>query len=312
MQYQLYYLSTMQQHPYLSIPVPFIRYLHSYPENGISMLVKYGICGFAKALNVEYSAMLGCLASCLITGGLPDSIERELYGLQDGLDRNGFSPDGIEMDLSELKDKIARVLCSESLLNDRCEAWYRIRWAIDQVASHFDGINLDENELSIFYRHLSMINGEPFASIRADILNSYNADNRNSERYRISLALYMGIKSIVGKDDVYRTTTKAIKARMVGAKNEDELNTLFFFNPEIKDIYDYWTTRKRFDGLMSDLMNRKMIVYCKFGNRIAISCSLSDNEFAAKLRNMKIEKQRTRIDVQSRKATILQVVNNSP
>ncbi len=278
------------------------------------MLVKYGVCGFAKALNVKNEYMLERLASGILLGcqDIPADIEEELYDLKDEIVRNGFSADGEGMDTSGLINEIAGVLAAEPLLEKKCYLWYRLSWAIDQVRSYFNGIKLDEEELSIFYHHLSMINGEPFASIRADILNSYNADNRNTERYRISLALYMGIKSIVGKDDVYRTTTKAIKARMVGAKNEDELNTLFFFNPEIKDIYDNWTTRKRFDGLMSDLMNRKMIVYCKFGNRIAISCSLSDNEFAAKLRNMKIEKQRTRIDVQSRKATILQVVNNSP
>lgn len=293
------------------MPVPFIRYIHLYPENGISMLIKYGICGFAKAINVEDSAMLERLARCLILGGLPDNIERELYGLQDGLNRNGFSADGQEMDLSELEDKIAGFLYSSPLLKERCDAWYRVKWVIDHVVTYFMGIDLDEGELNIFYRHLSTIKSEPLASIRADILKSYNSGNRNTERNRMLLALYMGIRSIVGKADFYRTTKQAIKARMVGAKNDDELN-LLFYNPALKDTYDHWTTRRRFDGLMSELMNRKMIVYCKDGNRIAISCSLSDKEFADKLRNVKVKKRKKHIDVYSRKAVILQMLNNSP
>lgn len=272
-----------QEYCYLNIPVPFFRLLFT-ERDAVDMLIRYGVCGSAVTLKLVDSQMFRYISvGLLVRNNLTKELKEAFHDID--LSRNGFSGDGTNMDTSEAEDRIATICCNDKNLKEECCIWYRVSRAIDLYGDTSMFFIIDE--MCLIYKHVLQLKGSPFASVRKDILYDYAKGYRNTEENRVSLAMYLGIKSIVGKNDVFRTTAKMIQARMVGAINEAECQTILSGNPSLKQIYDIWTTRRRYTRLLKDLMARKLIFERWDGNKMAVSCSLSDEKFEEGLRRLK-------------------------
>ena len=247
------------------------------------MLVRYGMCNTSSVVRLDERQKYRYILKCyLLWDFLPYTLKEALDKIDFNTDRHGFSSDGMEWD-SEEQEQSLSVACSyDSSLSNMCEMWYRIGMTIDYFRDDFPNFPFhDVDDMLLRYQYLQQFDGMAYASVRCDILKDF-MDSEPTEKNRLLLALYLGIRSIVGKAEIYRTTSQMMQARMIGAMNADECHEILLANPRLKSVFDFWTTRKRYYGLIDNLMQRKLIVTCKDGNRVAVSCSLSDDEFAQK------------------------------
>lgn len=100
------------------------------------------------------------------------------------------------------------------------------------------------------------------------------------EKTRVVVALFIGIISLKeNKSDIVVTTQKELQKRMVGATDEDSLERLLA-DENIASIYNKYSTRKRFEGLLNRLVELRL---CReifaYGRRTCISLTLPHDAF---------------------------------
>ena len=96
-----------------------------------------------------------------------------------------------------------------------------------------------------------------------------------SESRRALWTMYFAIMSILGTKDYASTTSETIMTRMAGAKNQKQLQiTLDSMTGEQRDLYAKYTTRRRYDRLLSNLQTSKMIVEFGYARRTYVSAKL--------------------------------------
>lgn len=132
---------------------------------------------------------------------------------------------------------------------------------------------------------------------------SYAGDEVKQREYRARVAMYLGCASIVGSSVFKATTSDMIKCRMFGAINQDELQELIAREDVREETYDFFTTRRRYDKLLSDLQLSKLVGECPWKRRTFISLRMPDSE---KLQQTVINKskERQRKDLNERKAAL--------
>lgn len=132
---------------------------------------------------------------------------------------------------------------------------------------------------------------------------SYTGDEVKQREYRARVAMYLGCASIVGSAVFKATTSDMIKCRMFGATNQDELQELMAREETLEETYNFFTTRRRYDKLLSDLQLSKLVGECPWKRRTFISLRIPDSE---KLQQTVINKSkdRQRKDLNERKAAL--------
>ena len=132
---------------------------------------------------------------------------------------------------------------------------------------------------------------------------SYAGDEAKQREYRARIAMYLGCASIIGSSVFKATTSDMIKCRMFGALNNDELQAMLANDETLSKTYDFFTTRRRYDKLLSDLQLSKLLGECPWKRRTFISLRIPDSE---KLQKTVINKgkERQRKDLNERKAAL--------
>lgn len=132
---------------------------------------------------------------------------------------------------------------------------------------------------------------------------SYMGDVAKQREYRARIAMWLGCASIIGSSTFKATTSDMIKCRMFGAINDDELHELLANDETLSETYDFFTTRRRYDKLLSDLQISKLLGECPWKRRTYISLRIPDS---VKLQQTVINKgkDRQRKDLSERKAAL--------
>lgn len=132
---------------------------------------------------------------------------------------------------------------------------------------------------------------------------SYMGDVAKQREYRARIAMWLGCASIIGSSTFKATTSDMIKCRMFGAINDDELQEQLANEETQSATYDFFTTRRRYDKLLSDLQISKLLGECPWKRRTYISLRIPDS---VKLQQTVINKgkDRQRKDLSERKAAL--------
>lgn len=132
---------------------------------------------------------------------------------------------------------------------------------------------------------------------------SYMGDDAKQREYRARIAMWLGCASIIGSSTFKATTSDMIKCRMFGAINDDELQELLANEEKLSETYNFFTTRRRYDKLLSDLQLSKLLGECPWKRRTYISLRIPDS---VKLQQTVINKgkDRQRKDLSERKAAL--------
>ncbi len=153
--------------------------------------------------------------------------------------------------------------------------------------------------------HSSFLNrdyrGCPICAIGVSFLLSY-LNNAHSEYDRMKLALLMGISSIIGMKRKWTATTKEmILCRMFGSKDKKELDRLLLSNKKAKEVYDKYSTRRRFERLRDDLLVSCMAqCFIGFGHRTFVSILCNFDEIKADIAVSIAKKRREKIKAENR------------
>lgn len=313
---------------FVLIPLPLVRELF-VPKYSADNIIGFGIYEAAKALykgiklDDSDNDFLKDLFYCYYHDkeALPNNLTQMIEELADNefltldVDYNGFdghgmfNPEeeigGIVLYLNEGKEfyqshHYPNMPDSLSFTVEEftCAAleWCRIRAVLKrfELKGSVSYIINCHNSLNDDYR------GEPVCAIGVNFLFSF-LNNAHSEYERLKLALLMGISSIIGMKRKWTATTKEmILCRMFGCKNKKELDGLLS-NKKAKEVYDKYSTRKRFERLRDDLLVSDMVrCIIGFGRRTYISMLCSFDEIKADIAASIAKKKREKIKAKNR------------
>lgn len=128
--------------------------------------------------------------------------------------------------------------------------------------------------------------GQVPVTVSLNLLN--NARTSKTEYQRVRLAMYLAIRSLE-RGGVAITTSTAIRWRMMGAKNAEELDAVLN-DKRMADIWQTWGTSWQYRRLLNDLMASGAILEMQYGKRIVVSTTILDKEKFVAAKIAKINK----------------------
>lgn len=153
--------------------------------------------------------------------------------------------------------------CAEHAeFSDMCKDWYRFFLAFTGQAKfnfEFDGDKF--GYLEACRQLFPPSNGVPSSLPLQMILE---AQGKNEAKDIAMLAMYSAIRSIVGRKELATTTKAFIHARMLGAKNTQELADMCLKDKALKRCAEAWrpdTHRKLFNNMLRVLRKKNLISY---------------------------------------------------
>ena len=168
--------------------------------------------------------------------------------------------------------------------------WCRIRAVLlkFQLSGNVENIIRKHNEMQ------RLVKGNAFAPVGIVFLLNY-LNNTKTEKDRIKLALFLGIKSIIGMGKKYAfTTLSLIKCRMFGFTSPKELEKALGLkkNQKLKELYEHYTTYRQFEKLRNDLVESGLVkVWTGYGKRTIIATANSFDDIKKELADYIRKKQ---------------------
>ena len=274
---------------YVRIPVCLIRQL-VVPEYSVEHLVSYCVYeaamdiykpnsiandeAFQKDLIYNYYASNGALTDELINC-LDDLQDADLISFDECYKGNttegDFQPD---FEIEGLTDFLAgneddRLDFTKDHFLEIANEWCRIRAVLFKfrLSGNVENIIRKHNEMQ------RLVKGNAFAPVGIIFFLNY-LNNTKTEKDRIKLALFLGIKSIIGMGKKYAVTTLSlIKCRMFGFSAPKELEKALAMkkNKRLKDQVEHYTTHRQFDKLRRELTGELVKVWVGYGRRTIIA-----------------------------------------
>lgn len=156
------------------------------------------------------------------------------------------------------------------------EEWYRVY----MVCKSF-GVSVDYRAvLRCVERNRNIYDsiGSPTFCVNAAMMIDRTIDKYNSTPdTRAKLAMYLGILSIVGERNYFKSSSAMVKCRMFGCKDKAELEEALK-EPDFKEAYDKYTTRRKYDRYLTELKLDGAIKEVGFGQSTYLSVKLSLEE----------------------------------
>lgn len=301
---------------YIAFPLPMIRRFFTEPKKAAADIIDYGI--YRAAMGIRISAPetpYRQLTYEFIRQGLqmphgdsfrvPGSISHKLIqmmkkdGYLETLDYGGFSPEsGFEQfDCEEDISLLMEFAENDESFKNEVDEWYRLCQVQDVVGVSFSVI--EHQQIKETYQRIeSGFKGEPQVpvSCKTSILQD-RQDEPGTERERAKLCLYLGIRSLIGRAEIAVTTSEAIKGRMFGARNKEELQSVLK-DKKLAGLYKQYCTRYQYENLLYELRVAGMVNKLSFGRNTIVTCSLQDddefNEAIAKRLNSANDKENRR------------------
>lgn len=247
--------------------------------DAVNIILYYAVEREAKKINVYDHDMWRQIAyyyarhrECLPTA-IADELD-EIEGVE-GLFEEGKFDEELASDLMSVH------LSHNTELVDLCREWYRFYLAWSGEAKFGLIYNSDKFGYLATLRPLfPEANGVP-ASLPLQML--LEAQGKSEAKDIAMLAMYSAIRSIVGRKELATTTKAFIHARMLGAKNTQELSELCRKDKTLKRCAEAWhpdNHRRKFKTLLLMLSRRHLINFYGDKSRrcIYISTTLLDNK----------------------------------
>lgn len=285
---------------YLRIPISVLGEAFTNPTEFCDTIYSVGILNAAKALDTTlHSAVAQCFYHFVFTGDLPKIIRDAIDEL---IDQHYLEAEQIEWWLDsrtkkynidvEAMNAICDLLGNEIFaLHDEPFAMMlpefvlfgRLQLALYHLGVGGSAVGIFDkcSELETKYGDMS---NTPFAPLPIDKFYNF-ADgwqNLNEDDLAIFVG-YLSTLSILGKKSYTETTIPCIVGRMIGKANEDEVAGLLTAD-RLKSTFDYWTSRRRSEYLLSELKERYGLQRVTSNRSIGISYRLNEKQLEQRIR----------------------------
>lgn len=266
---------------YIIVPVTIIKNLIMDKNTFISILY-LGLHKYSEGIEVVAEEAIKDAVCCYHNEreNLPESLISIIADCTDEYYR-GFNTSGEYEAESEI-EYILPILEENPELNRTLEEWYRIR----RTCSYFGVRTRIQSVLNCVRQNSELYNSAnaPLFKVNADmIIDRAIEPERTTPDQRAKLAMYLGILSIVGKEDYFKASSELIKCRMFGCKDSEELEARLQ-EDRFKEAYDKYTTRRKYDRYLRELQEDGAIAKLGIKNSTYLSVRLSFNELEERVR----------------------------
>lgn len=275
----LYMGKNKENKGYIIVSLKAIKYL-IMDENKLTDILFLGLYRYSRAIEVDISDAISKAHHDyyhLCSGYLPDTT-KEMF--------NQFEYD---IDNDEIIDFLER----NPEYYEPLVEWYRMY----KVCKSFN-ISVDYRAvLQCVERNKDIYNsiGSPTFCVNAAMMIDRTIDKYNSTPdTRAKLAMYLGILTIVGENDYFKSSSGMVKCRMFGCKNKAELNEALK-EPDFKEAYETYTTRRRYDRYLRELQEDGVISEFGYCKNTYLSVKLNLDELAKRIA-MEIKKKESNPD----------------
>ena len=249
---------------FVMIPLPMIKVLFQTP-NAFEKILSTGIykSAFRQRIAGEdrplmqmvycWYAKKECLTAS-IREKLEELLKQDVWFDDDcyrGFDTNGNFTAGVEL-YNGLFDYVKK----DNDFFKAIEEWYAI-YQFNGLIGFSQGGEQITRIIERADTELAKDNTQPYALVNPNTF-FYHAKTHTKERERARLAMGMAISTIVGSKEFAATSKSQIAMRMFGCKNDEELEKTLQ-DHSLKECYDRYTTRKIFDRLRDDLLEKGYI-----------------------------------------------------
>jgi hypothetical protein len=235
----------MRESKYITIPVKFIpRFIHDNNKRELATeVLSYGVNFYADQIGHEIEDVINHLIYNNYKNNLPTEIEGRLedhelehFGQYD--DYRGFIDNGKMMgaDADNYEyNELAELLEVDQYLRTLCIQFFKISRALNKLGL----INANIEQMMSDYHQLEKHKGEPHTTINITQLFEFR-DEKKSDKHRLQYAMYLAIRSILGKKGYHNGVTyKLIFARLFGYRSATDIKTSHITRIKaLKEIYD--------------------------------------------------------------------------
>ena len=282
-----------EEFDYIPFALPLIRKFFTEPSKAADDIVDYGIYRAGLIEEIDERTIYRQLTYKFIQQGMQlpykesHSVTRSLShklielmksnGYLEDVDYNGFDWDdegtlhfGCDDDINLLME----IASNDKQFQTAAEEWYRLYRVQEKLGLSPNYLVCEQ--IAENYKRIHAQFGDASqipTSCKIDMLLEMG-DKPKSERERVLFCYYLGIRSLIGKNrKIIETTSDAIKERMMGVKNEQELDEVLK-DKRLESVYINWTSYRKFRSFMNELEERRLVKYLGVGRRIYVSCVL--------------------------------------
>jgi hypothetical protein len=250
---------------YIQFPLCLLQLTYGAPEKGLSIILNFGIVNYGLKFKYDIKEVARQLMYCyyrnnlMIQIPLYKTLQRYIHeGLItideefDGFDFNGFNPE---------IDKLIRLFETDIEFRDASI----LRWQIDKAASLLN-IRLGSMDVAIkeYTEGLNFLvnfevkyGADCWPGVKPSQLMEFRDSGKDIDLFRA----YIGIRSLIGRNNYIATTKKVILMRTLGCKNDKAMQEFLKVHKPAKAIYDKFTRsdnalRYNFQKLFEILIER--------------------------------------------------------
>ena len=243
------------------IPVPMITVLYNSP-NAYNEVLSYGLYHSAQKQKENFDGALKQVIynwykhkdrlTLSLRERLQSMIDEGVWGEDEdyqgfvGCNNDTFNP---EYEMSDLQE-----YCKEDIdFREEIIVWYNLKQFLEAAGFGAEKLGVAITNVIKDAKKYDDFDGQPYAMVSPNLLLDY-MNKHPKEKDRVRLAMVLAIQSIIGDKKVAATNKNLIVARMMGCKSSRDLETTIGGNEKLKEIFDIYTTRKKFDGLRDELL----------------------------------------------------------
>jgi len=255
---------------YITFALPMLRMIFT-ERDAIDTIMMYG--AYRASLHIDVDIKAAFRQLMYMAARHREQVPDELYllvrdyfnddpadSLSDCMDDKEIAPEYVD----EFQEKYTHA--SANILE-----WYRV-YQIQDVA----GVNTLDiprtlytgRELSEYYR-----SGQVPVFVAPKTLYAFRESIR-TDYDKVRAAMYLGIRSLC-KDGVAVTTSTAIKWRMMGCKNQAELDKVLE-DETLRAIYLKWGGKRQYRNLLNDLITSNLILEMPYCRRTCVTAFILD------------------------------------
>jgi hypothetical protein len=273
-----------KEYGYVQFPLCLLQETFRNRENAINTMLDYGIVKYAMTFDYTKTDVVRQLLYDYTRN--PDKLQRllwrELNNNEDTYlteDEFLYSADGKFEPDEEATNYMLKLFAKDKDIEAEAILNYQIHVATSPQCLNV-GITKNDNTIKR-YNNGKSLQAAFESRFRADAMPMCNKsllfDFRDNLQNDINLLrAYIGIKSLIGRNNFATTHKSVILSRMLGCKSNEALTAFLSENDDAKETYDKYSGRKRMDKLLFQLMERKLVTVLsrRHESRIYVSTKL--------------------------------------
>lgn len=277
----------MSEARYLQFPLCLLQETYEDPEDGLNLIIDFGIANFATKQTYSLRDVARQLMYFFYRS--PDQLPGKVAkAIQDGVtideDYEGFM--GEEFAPDESIPEVLLLIDRDAYVRDIAVKWYQLHCAAGllkiNIGSYSRTWDQHTKGISILRDFEAKHGKDVWPSCRTGMLFDFRDNLKDLHLFRA----YTGLKSLTGRKSFVSTCKSIILQRMCGAKSQAALNDAIQ-SPAMQGTFERYSRRRQMDGLLRELQEKNFILKLPVARRLYITTNggISFDEFLKMIAN---------------------------